>query len=204
MGKTTLSIRIAENVYREMPQTHGMRHSRIPVTTLVTQIRGLVGAEAELTLWDFAGQPDYHIIHQLFLNDTNAALLLFDSSDPLDKFRGISYWAKVLKTQAPAEALKYLVLARCDEQRVTLAQREINRILGEHDLDGYVQSSAKTGEGVGELVRRLVADIGWDRLPRTTTPRLFQAVREVILELTQLPQPYASTNFNRILLGPRD
>jgi hypothetical protein len=44
--------------------------------------------QAELTLWDLAGQPECCLTHQLFLDDTDAALLLFDCSDPNDPRTG--------------------------------------------------------------------------------------------------------------------
>lgn len=83
---------------------------------------------------------------------------------------------------APTNALKYLISARCDVSPVTVDQREINQFIGEYGLDGYFRSSAKTGEGVEQLLQQIIAAIPWDKLPRTTTPRLFQVIREFLLE----------------------
>ena len=135
-----------------------------------------------MTLWDLAGQPEYRLTHQLFLDDTDAALLLFDCSDPNDPFRGVPYWAKVLKKHAPPHAVKLLVSARCDVSPVTVDRREINHVLATYGLDEYFKTSAATGEEVAMLFERLLSSIPWDRLPRTSTPRLFQAVREYLLE----------------------
>ena len=74
--------------------THGVKFWHFPTERLT----GLPpNVQAELTLWDLAGQPEYRLVHQLFLDDTDAALLLFDCSDPSEPFRGVPYWAKVLK-----------------------------------------------------------------------------------------------------------
>ena len=38
------------------------------------------GSSAALTLWDFAGQADYRLIHQLFMDETSVAVLVFRST----------------------------------------------------------------------------------------------------------------------------
>ena len=180
VGKSGLGIRIAEGAFRPTEgSTHGAQFWHFPTERLPALPANV---QAELTLWDLAGQPEYRLTHQLFLDDTDAALLLFDCSDPSDPFRGVPYWAKVLKKHAPPHAKKLLVSARCDVSPVTADRREINRTLVAYALDEYFRTSAATGEGVEVLFKRLLSSIPWDQLPRTSTPRLFQAVREYLLE----------------------
>lgn len=177
VGKSALGMQIAEERFEPTISTHGARFWQIPVPNdLTTHLR------AELTLWDLAGQPEYRLVHQLFLDDLDVALLLFDCSDSAEPFRGVHYWAKVLKKQAPSSSLKFLVSARVDVSPVTIGQREINHILDSYHLDRYVRTSAKTGEGVAELRERILKGISWDKLPRTSTPRLFQTTRELLLK----------------------
>jgi GTPase SAR1 family protein/predicted MPP superfamily phosphohydrolase/sugar lactone lactonase YvrE len=180
VGKTSLGITIAEGKYRPPEgSTHGAQFWHFPA-------EGVAGlpenVKAELTLWDLAGQPEYRLTHQLFLDDLDAALLLFDCSDSSDPFRGVPYWAKVLKKQAPTRAVKLLVSARCDVSPVTASQREINYALQLYGLDGYYKTSAREAHGVDVLFSRLLNSIPWDQLPRTSTPLLFQIVREFLLE----------------------
>lgn len=112
VGKSGLGIRLAESRFRPTEgSTHGAQFWHFPrerLPQLPPNVR------AELTLWDLAGQPEYRLTHQLFLDDTDAALLLFDCSDPSDPFRGVPYWAKVLRKHAPSHATKLLISARCD------------------------------------------------------------------------------------------
>ncbi len=183
VGKTGLGIRIAEDQFRPTESTHGAQFWQIPLPeSVVKQVGNLANVQAELTLWDLAGQPDYHLVHQLFLDDTDVALLLFDCSDPADPFRGVPYWAKVLRKQASPDALKYLVSARTDVSPVTVGPHEINRALAEYGLHTYLCTCAKTGMGVEALMQRVLEEIPWDRMPRTTTPRLFQVIRQFLLE----------------------
>lgn len=182
VGKSGLGIRIAEGEFRETKSTHGARFWHFPTEQLPALPPNV---QAELTLWDLAGQPEYRLTHQLFLDDTDAALLLFDCSDANDPFRGVPYWAKVLKKYAPPHARKFLISARCDVSPVTVHDREINQTLAAYALDKYFKTSANTNEGVESLFQHLISEIPWDKLPRTSTPKLFQVVREFLLERKQ-------------------
>jgi GTPase SAR1 family protein len=179
VGKSGLGIRIAEGEFRKTDSTHGAQFWHFPTWRLTALPANI---QAELTLWDLAGQPEYRLTHQIFLDDTDAAMLLFDCSDSNDPFRGVHYWAKVLRKQAPPHAMKFLVSARTDVSPVTADRREINHVLAEYGLHEYFKTSAREGEGVELLFRRLVEGIPWGLLPRTSRPRLFQVVRELLLE----------------------
>lgn len=181
IGKSGLGIGIAEKEFRETKSTHGAQFWHFPTARLP----GLPpNVQAELTLWDLAGQPEYRLTHQLFLDDTDAGLLLFDGSDANDPFRGVPYWAKALKKHAP-NARKFLISARCDVSPVTVHDREINQTLTAYGLDKYFKTSANSDEGVEQVFHHLMSEIPWDKLPRTSTPQLFQTVREFLLECKQ-------------------
>nr|VFK60552.1 MAG: WD domain-containing protein, G-beta repeat-containing protein [Candidatus Kentron sp. TUN]VFK69884.1 MAG: WD domain-containing protein, G-beta repeat-containing protein [Candidatus Kentron sp. TUN] len=178
VGKSDLGIRLAEQEFRETKSTHGAQFWHFPTERLPALPPNV---QADLTLWDLAGQPEYRLTHQLFLDDTDAALLLFDCSDAADPFRGVPYWAKALKKHAPS-ARKFLVSARCDVSPVTVDRPAINGTLAKYGLDEYFTTSAQTGEGVEDIFARLMDAIPWDQLPRTSTPKLFQVVRGFLLE----------------------
>jgi small GTP-binding protein len=179
VGKSGLGMRIAEGIFKPTESTHGAQFWHMPVNQLPNHTSDLQG---ELTLWDLAGQPEYRLIHQLFLDDCDAALLLFDCSDPNDPFRGVLYWAKVLKKHAPKHTIKLLVSARCDVSPVTVDRPQINQILALYNIDYYFKTSAKDAQGVDHLYKSLLESIRWDLLPRTSTPKLFQVVRDYLLE----------------------
>lgn len=183
VGKTGLGTRIAEGKFRHSEgSTHGAQFWHFPTEQLSALPTNVM---AELTLWDLAGQPEYRLTHQLFLDDMDVALLLFDCSDPNDPFKGVAYWAKVLKKHAPSHAKKFLVAARCDVSPVTVDLATIKRLLASYGLDEYFKTSANTGEGVEQIFQGLLTAIPWDTLPRTSTPKLFQVLRELLLELKQ-------------------
>lgn len=182
VGKTGLGIRIAEQRFYPTESTHGAHLWQVSVPKAVLEKAGArSSAMGELTLWDLAGQSEYRLVHQLFLDDTDAALLLFDCSNPADPFRGVPYWAKALHRQAP-HAVKFLVAARCDVCPVTVDMHQINAVLAQYSIHRAFRTSAKTGEGVEELEQSLLDSIQWMSLPRTSTPLLFQIMRDLMLE----------------------
>lgn len=178
VGKSGLGIRMAEREFRRTESTHGAQFWHFPTESLPALAPNV---QAELTLWDLAGQPEYRLTHQLFLDDTDAALLLFDCSDPNDPFRGVPYWAKALRKHAP-DAKKFLVSARCDVSPVTVDRPEIIQTLAKYGLIEHFSTSACENQGVEELFARLMEHIPWDKLLRTSTPKLFQVIREFLLE----------------------
>lgn len=192
VGKSGLGIRMAESSFRPTESTHGAQFWH-KVVELVPELP--VDLRAELTLWDLAGQPEYRLIHQLFLDDTDAAMLLFDCSDPNEPFRGVPYWVRALKKHAPTHVVKFLVSSRSDVSTVTVDRNQINQILAKYGLDEYIRTSAKTGEGVEQLFQKLLQLIHWQELPRTTTPKLFQVVREFLLESKESGEALISREF---------
>jgi small GTP-binding protein len=182
VGKSGLGIRIAEKEFRLTEATHGGQFWQIPVPRHVIEHTGLTNVQAELILWDLAGQPDYRLTHQLFLDGAHVALLLFNCADLDDPFRGVHYWAKVLKKQLPSEAVKFLVSARIDVNPVSIDQSRITDVLSTYELHAHISTCAKTGAGVNELAHRIVEAIPWTTLPRTARPRLFQVIRTYFLE----------------------
>ncbi len=53
----------------------------------------------EVWLWDFAGQPDYRLIHQLYMDETALALMVMDPQKD-DPFESLGHWEKALAAAA--------------------------------------------------------------------------------------------------------
>lgn len=181
VGKSGLGVRMVEKQFRPTESTHGAQFWQFLIPH--GQIKNIpTDTQAELTLWDLAGQSEYHIIHQLFLDDTDVALVLFDCSDSTTPFSGVPYWAKVLKKHAPPHVIKYLVSSRCDVSPTNVSQEDINRVLVAYGLQAYFCTSAKTGEGVELLFQQIIKSIHWDKLTYITRPYIFQVIRKFLLE----------------------
>jgi class 3 adenylate cyclase/GTPase SAR1 family protein len=175
VGKTGLGVRLAEEVWRPTPgSTHGMN-----VWTLYS------APEREIMLWDFAGQDEYRLVHQLFLNETTVALLLYDPTKSYDSFIGTEYWEKALKNAVPSQTQKFLVAARIDVGNVRMTRDDINDYLKSHSYRDHFSTSAETNEGCNELRSAIVEAIPWEHLPKTVSPEIFKQIKTFLAEIRQ-------------------
>jgi len=193
VGKSGLAIRMTEDEFRATESTHCAQIWRIPLPNGNAKDTTL-----ELTVWDFAGQEDYRLIHQLFLEDTNVALLLFDGSSSRDPIRGVPYWVKVLEKKSSSNLIKFLVAARCDVGPVTSSQTDIDNIIKEYGFDGYFETSAKTGKGIDDLLNTIIKKIRWEKLPIISSPYLFRLIRQVLLDQKELEFEKVILTFDEI------
>ena len=53
---------------------------------------------------------------------------------------------------------------------------------------GYIATSAKRGDGLGELVERMKGQIGWDDMPPTVTTDTFKRIKDFVLRLKEDPR----------------
>ena len=135
-------------------------------------------------LWDFAGQDEYRLVHQLFLNETNVALLLYDPTKSQDTFLGIDYWEKALKNAVPNEVQKILVAARVNVGDVRMTKRDIKSYCKAHGYIAHFATSAETNEGCDELRAAIMAAIPWEQLPRRQ-PQIFKRIKGFLAAVRQ-------------------
>ena len=184
VGKTGLALRLCENRWEATESTHGMIISRLEVPADV----GEKDMEREVWLWDFAGQADYRLIHQLYMDEAALGVLVFNPQDG-NPFEGMGHWEKALSAAAKFEPAKLLVAARCDRGGVTISQRRFEEYIREHGFAGFFCTGAKTGEGCQELKEAIAENIPWKILPWTATTRIFKTLKDAILKLTDEKAP---------------
>jgi small GTP-binding protein len=185
VGKTALGVRLAEGEWRPTPgSTHGMN-----VWPLYSE------PEREVMLWDFAGQDEYRLVHQLFLNETNVALMLYDPTKSNDTFFGIDYWEKALRNAVPNSLQKILVAARVDVGNVRMTKKDIKAYCKAHGYLAHFATSAETNKGCKELCAAIMAAIPWTQLPRTSSPEVFKRIKDFLTAVRQ---------GNRILVREHD
>ena len=73
-------------------------------------------------LWDLAGQPDYRLVHSLFLDDVDTALVLFDPTNRQEPLSGVDFWLNQLKRKDKDLCNSILVGARTDRGTSTLTK----------------------------------------------------------------------------------
>ncbi len=186
VGKTSLAHRLIEDEYVIKDRTHGMNVWRldlplVPHATL----------EREVLLWDLAGQEDYRLIHQLFLEQTALALMLVNPQKD-DPFLEVGEWLKALKATGAHEAKRLLIFSQIDVGGMKLGDNKIARFCEQYGFTAWLATSAKTGENCSDQgsisqpskLKQLIADsIAWDRLPWTSTPRLLAELKNAVMAL---------------------
>lgn len=188
VGKSALAHRLIEDRFVQTTSTHGMQVWRLDLPLEPEEDR-----EREALLWDLAGQEDYRLIHQLFLEETALALLLFNPQAD-DPFSDVLIWLKTLRKAVARDMEKLLVAARIDVGNVKISQKKIDRFVEEHALAGYVATSAlrgdscsdaEAGDGKSVLKQLIARHIAWDGLPWTSTPRLLAVLKDAVLAMTE-------------------
>jgi small GTP-binding protein len=182
VGKTGLGWRLAHGEFKEQTSTHGQQF------WVLDSLRATRddGAECEAVLWDLAGQPDYRLLHALFLDDAELALVLFDPTDYSEPLRGAEYWIKALANRPGGPCPIILVAARIDRGQPTLTKEEIVAFCRDRGVSGgYLSTSALTGVGLDELVDRMRVEVAWERRPTTVTTITFKRIKEFVLGLKE-------------------
>jgi small GTP-binding protein len=178
VGKSALGYRMIHGQFKEQASTHGQQFWPFPALGK----RRADGTECEAILWDFAGQPDYRLVHALFVDDADLALVLFDAADIHDPLHGVGFWLKQLQT-GRSRCPIVLVAAQTDRGSCTLTREESEKFCRSHGILGPIDTSALTGLGVTELVERMKSLIPWDDKPATVTTATFKRIKDYVLGL---------------------
>ena len=185
VGKTGLGWRLAHGEFKEQASTHGQQFWTLDALSHVRAD----GAECEGVLWDLAGQPDYRLVHALFLDDADLALVLFDPTREDDPLHGVGYWLRQLAIgDAGTNGNALLVAARCDRGSARITSDDIQAYCASHGVTTFISTSALTGEGLGELLERMRMTIAWDEKPATVTSETFKRIKDRVLAMREDPE----------------
>jgi small GTP-binding protein len=178
VGKSALGYRLIYGRFQEQASTHGQQFWVFPDLGK----RRADGTDCEAILWDFAGQPDYRLVHALFVDNADLALVLFDASDLRDPLHGVGFWLKQLQTAQRACPI-ILVAAQADRGSCPLTPEELSAFCQRHGIVGPIATSAFTGVGLEELVERMKSLIPWEDKPATVTTATFKRIKDYVLGL---------------------
>jgi len=139
-----------------------------------------IGVDREIWLWDFGGQADQRLIHQLYMDNAALILLLFNA-DQDDILQGLRDWLTALKRGLKHDIPHFLVAARID----TGFRASKGKLLAFSKDQGlaYYETSAKEGTGCNELRKAMIAAIPWEKMEKRTSPRIFKLIKDEILKL---------------------
>jgi len=138
------------------------------------------GLEREIWLWDFGGQADQRLIHQLYMDRAALILLLFNA-DQEDVLPGLRDWQTALRRCVKEKIPHFLVAGRIDTG-FKASRSKLQAFAQEHGL-AYHETSAQTGEGCDELRAAVIAGIPWAEMEKRTSPSIFKLIKDEILKL---------------------
>jgi small GTP-binding protein len=144
VGKTTLLRRFATGKFRESRiMTIGVDFQTITVY--------LKGQPIKLTVWDMSGQERFAPIRDDFYKGARAVGVVFDVTDR-QSFDDLPYWRREAHQVVPDA---YIVINgnKTDLSRVVAAEE--GKAYAASINAAYVETSAKTGEGVEQFFRFL-------------------------------------------------
>ena len=176
-GKTGLSKRLALNEWKPSDSTVGAWATHWPLP-----VDSDDGVEREIWLWDFGGQADQRLIHQLYMDETALAVLVFDGQKD-DLFETLGQWDRDLTRASRTEFAKLLVAGRVDASGLRVSPSQVEAFAEERGYPRFLETSAKLGTGCEELKQAILDGIRWENIPWRTSPQLFKRLKEEIIRL---------------------
>ncbi|MEJ2294071.1 MAG: GTP-binding protein [Candidatus Lokiarchaeota archaeon] len=146
VGKTALTLRFSKGFFTEdYKMTIGVDFhvKTIELDTEEGSIR------CKLQLWDTGGQERFSSIRPMYYRGSLGAVLVFDLTNSAS-FEHLPQWIEEVRANIKAEIPLLLVGNKSDliDQR-TISIEEVNQFTRDFNLY-YMETSAKTGDGVGD------------------------------------------------------
>jgi len=113
------------------------------------------GKMVKLLIWDVAGQYVFASVRSMYYRDATVALIVFDVTNR-DTFDNVGKWVREARDVEPAINI-LLVGNKID---LTLEReipaKEAEALVARLNLNGYIETSARTGQGVNELFNKVL------------------------------------------------
>jgi small GTP-binding protein len=103
-----------------------------------------------LQLWDTAGQEQYRSLASMYYRNAHVALLVYDFARR-ETFTSLSAWMDEVSVNAPSEIRPIVVGNKTDLGTRAVTRDEARAFAEAIHAIAYIETSAKTGEGVKEL-----------------------------------------------------
>jgi small GTP-binding protein len=147
VGKTCVVNRFLHDSFKAAePNTIGVSYEAY------TTMRG--GRMMELQIWDTAGQEKFKSIGPIYYREAAAALAVFDLTNG-PTFESIPVWVDNFRGVAGAAAVVIVVGNKLDLENRKVNAAEARQWCDARTLD-YIETSAKTGDGIYTLFETLV------------------------------------------------
>eukprot|EP00002_Diphylleia_rotans_P019890 TRINITY_DN3846_c0_g1_i1.p1 TRINITY_DN3846_c0_g1~~TRINITY_DN3846_c0_g1_i1.p1 ORF type:complete len:209 (-),score=46.32 TRINITY_DN3846_c0_g1_i1:729-1355(-) len=143
VGKTSLVLRYCQNTYSDKT-TSTVQASYLTKKLTIGENR------VNLAIWDTAGQERYHALGPIYYRDANAALLVYDMTDP-DSFSKVKNWVKELRTMLGKNVVLAIAGNKADLEKSRQVSNEDGMTYALTVSASHFNTSAKNNKNVDEV-----------------------------------------------------
>ena len=154
VGKSSITIRYIEGKFKDGAKpTIGAQFQQIKTT-----LRN--GNTLRINLWDTAGEEKFRSMLPMYYKDARGALITYDIGS-LKSFESVEYWVNALDDNVKKDnCVLVLVGNKIDiDESEKQVSRDVAQKYAEHHNMLFFEVSAKTGEGVGELFKKVSEEL---------------------------------------------
>ena len=144
VGKSSITIRGAKNLFNEVyTPTVGFEF-----ITFNVRINDQI---VKLQIWDTCGQERYRSLISSFYRNSCLAIIVY-AIDSQNSFENVEDWIDEIKSQTNPNIKIFLIGNKKDLENQRCVDKNIaEQIAKEHNLDFFMETSAKTGENTQKL-----------------------------------------------------
>ena len=150
VGKTSLLLRYIDDTFENSIPTVGIDVKYKYLTYDNKKIR--------LDIWDTAGQERFRGIAQNYFRGAHGIIFVFDITNK-DSFNKLKNWISDAKQKINPGTILAVAENKIDlEERRVISKEKIEEFREKNDIDIF-RTSAKTGEGVREIIANMVSQL---------------------------------------------
>jgi small GTP-binding protein len=151
VGKTAILKRYLKNTFNpDETNTVG--------ASVETFTRPYRSQEIEIGVWDTAGQEQYRALGPVYFRNAAAAIIVFDVTSRTS-YENLPYWIESIRSATDDKVFLMLIGNKIDLPDRAVTYEEAAVWGSEHQCR-FIESSAKTGQGVNLIFDELVATLG--------------------------------------------
>lgn len=151
VGKTTLINRYLTGVFK------GDSVITIGVDFHVKKV-DVAGKRVSLQIWDFAGEERFRFLLPSYVVGASGGIFMFDITR-YTSLRNFDDWIEIFKQGYKGDSSQMPVLmvgSKLDlEYKRAVSSEEAFELAKQHNLFGYLECSAKSGQNVGEIFQEI-------------------------------------------------
>src|SRR5262249_4656120 len=125
---------------------------------------------------------DQRLIHQLYMDETALAVLVFDGQKE-ELFETLGQWDRDLTRASRQAFAKLLVAGRIDAGGLRVSRSQVEVFAKERGYTQFLETSAKANLRCKELKQAILDSIPWENIPWRSSPLLFKRLKEEIVRL---------------------